>query len=67
MDSSNRRVVLNKYKIEKIEKDCFQLIEIPSSNIIASFQKWKDAYNAFKFFSTGGGFAGWTPAFITKN
>lgn len=58
---------MSKYNIKKVSDGEFVLHETASCNVIAKFSRWNDAKMASKFFSNGGGFDGWTPAFMVEN
>lgn len=53
-----------KYRIDKTEDKKFQLFEIQTEQIIKTFDDIKVAKRWRNFYNYGGGFAGFTPAFM---
>lgn len=58
---------MSKYKIEKLDKKKFVLIENASENVIKVFDDWNKSRDMSRFLSKGGGFDGWTPAYLLDN
>jgi hypothetical protein len=58
---------MSKYIIKKLDKKKFVLFENASENVIKVFDDWSKARDMSRFLSKGGGFDGWTPAFLLDN
>lgn len=54
------------YKIQKTDDYMFVVVELDTNKVLFEFYMYEPAHDRYMFYKNGGGFAGYTPDFISK-
>jgi hypothetical protein len=57
---------MNKYRVHTVQ-DEFRVFEVETGQVIKTYSNHRDAARMVRAHNRGGGFKGFTPAFIIKN
>jgi hypothetical protein len=57
---------MNKYRVHTVQ-DEFRVFEVETGQVIKTYNNHRDAARMVRAHNRGGGFKGFTPAFIIKN